>query len=209
MTTIQTVRQRNHRKRLISWVITYVCIFAGFLILIYWQAQKVNTQSLPNGQLQVTVSKDKYTVGDTVVYTVSNGLANDITLIDNCPREPLYVYQWQSGQWLRIHDTAKLTSCAGQPKQITIASGSSVTKNYATWSKLFAKPGIYRIVAFANNYTDLPYVDFQVVAPPAAAPAPQIIYKPVYTPIYIPSPTPTPTPTPTTTTTTTRPPGDD
>lgn len=192
MATAQTVRQRNHRKRIVSWVLIYLCIFASFLAVVYWQARKVNTLDFPNGELQVSVSKDKYTVGDTINYTIKNGLVNAVTLVNKCPQEPLHVYQWESNQWVRIHDTANATACAKQPRQTRIAPGGSVTQNYAPWSKLFAKPGIYRVVAFADNYPGLPYADFQVVSPPLPALAPQIIYKPVYTPIYIPTPTPAP-----------------
>ncbi len=182
----QTARQRSRKKRLIAWVIVYLLLFAGFLALVIWQSRRVNTLDFPNGQLQLTVSKTKYTAGDTVTYTLKNGLTNAITLVNKCPGEPLHVYEWENNQWVRIHEQASTSVCATQPKLVSIPSGGSLTKNYANWPKLFAKPGIYRLVAFADNYTALPYVDFQVVAKPTPPPAPQVIYKPVYTPVYTP-----------------------
>lgn len=198
MTANQTVRHRNRLKRIVGWIFIYLLIFAAFMAVMYRQAIKVNTLDFPKGQIQVTTSKTKYTVGDTITYTINNGLNKAITLVYNCPQEPLHVYQWVNNTWNRIHDTATAAACAGQPNQFSIPAGGSVTKNYAAWANLFNKPGIFRIVAFADNYTGIPYADFQVVAPPpkpVPAPAPQIIYKPVYTPVYTPIYVPTPTPT--------------
>lgn len=179
-------RKKRSSKRLISWILVYLVILALFLISIIRQGGKVNTLGFAPGQILLSVSKTKYTVGDTISYTITNGLNKPVTLEDHCPSEPLHVYQWESSQWVRIHDQAKTSVCANQPNQVQIPPDSSITKNYANWPNLFNKPGIYRIVAFADNYTALPYADFQVVDKPAPAPAPQIIYKPVYTPVYTP-----------------------
>jgi len=45
-----------------------------------------------------------------------------------------------------------------------LAAGTSYTQNFTNWPNLFSKPGIYRLVELATNYTALPYTDFQVVA---------------------------------------------
>lgn len=185
MTADRNMRQRNRRKRFAGWTLFYAVVFAVFLLVIFWQARRVNTLEFPRGQLELTTSKTKYTAGDTVTYTIKNGLSTSVKLVSRCPQEPLHVYQWKNNQWARIHDTAKSSVCNGQPNQTVVQSGGSFTGNYKNWSSLFAKPGIYRLVALANNYTALPYADFQVVAKPKPA-IPQIIYKPVYTPVYTP-----------------------
>lgn len=181
-----SVRKKRSTKRLVSWVAVYLIILALFLVSIIRQGNKVNTLGFASGQILLSVSKTKYTVGDSISYTIENGLNMPITLENHCPNEPLHVYQWENDQWIRIHSQANQSVCTNQPKQIQIPANSSITRSYADWPKLFNKPGIYRIVAFADNYTALPYADFQVVDKPAPAPAPQIIYKPVYTPIYTP-----------------------
>lgn len=179
-----SVRQRNRRKRLIEWIAIYIAIFAAFLVIIFWQSGKVNTLGFPAGQILLSVSKSKYTVGQTVAFTITNDLSNAITLVDNCPNEPLHVYQWESNQWVRIHAQAKSSNCNNQANRTVIQPHATLTRNYANWPQLFAKPGIYRLVAFADNYTALPYVDFQVVGKNQSA-APTIIYQTIYTPIYV------------------------
>ena len=195
MTAHQTVRQRNHKLRIVSWILFYGLIFSMFLAVIYWQSNNVNTLEFPTGVLQLTTSKQKYIVGDIVSYTIKNGLSTAVKYVNKCPKEPLHVYQWESNQWVRIHNQANKSTCLNQPTQITIQPNSSLTKNFAAWKNLFSKPGIYRVVAFADNYTALPYADFQVIDKASPPQKPLIIYKPVYTPVYTPIYVPSAPPT--------------
>ena len=183
---LTTIRERNKRKRFIGWILLYLILIALFFFAVYWQVKKVNTLNFANGIIQLTTSKTKYTVGDTIGYTIKNGLNQPIVLINRCPHSPLYVYTWTNNAWVRIHDTANQSVCASQPKQKTIGSGQSYTQTFANWPKLFSKPGIYRIVELATNYTALPYADFQVVAKPVAPKVQtQVVIQKVITPIYI------------------------
>lgn len=189
---------KNRLKSLIGWSVFYLLLFSGFLWFVYNQSAKINTLELPQGQIQLTTSRVKYTVGDPISYTITNGLPGAISLVNNCPRQPLHVYRWDDTAkvWTRLQATAATpTSCSAQPPRTAIAPGKSITANYNAWPKLFSQPGIYRLVALADNYNGLAYADFEVVAPPPKplpAPVPIIIYKPVpvpvYTPIYVPAP---------------------
>lgn len=191
--TLTTIRDRNKYKRLVGWILIYMLLIGGFVLIVYWQASRVNTLNFASGQLQLTTSKTSYTVGDKISYTLKNGLNHRITFLNVCPQEPLYAYSWINNSWVRIHDTATASACASHPKQRTIPAGGSYTQSFANWPKLFNKPGIYRIVGLATNYTALPYTDFRVVAKPVV-PTPiiqtrtQIIIQKVITPIYIPVP---------------------
>ena len=196
VSSLTTIRERNKHKRLFGWVFLYLALIISFGFSVYWQAKRVNTLAFPTGTLQLTTSKSKYTVGDTISYTLTNNLHEAITLTNNCPQEPLYVYSWTNNSWVRIHDTAPASACAGQPKQRTIPAGGSYTQNFSNWPNLFKNPGIYRIVGLATNYTALPYADFQVVAKPAPPKVivqvqkqTQVIIQKVVTPIYVPVPT--------------------
>lgn len=177
-----TIRERNKRRRLIGWVVLYLLVIVGFVAVVYWQSTRVNTLGFASGQLQITVPKTQFMVGEAISYTLKNGLNKDIALENNCPQEPLHIYSWINNTWVRIHDTAVASACAGQPPMTVIPAGGSTTQNFAKWPNLFAKPGIYRVVGLATNYSELPYADFQVVAKGSG---PQIIYQQVYTPIYI------------------------
>ncbi|MBW4062115.1 hypothetical protein HJC99_06090 [Candidatus Saccharibacteria bacterium] len=185
---LATIRERNKHKRLVGWILFYVLIVLGFIVVVYWQATRINTLVFASGELQLSTSKIKYTVGDTISYTLKNGLAEPITLANTCPQEPFYIYTWTNNSWVRIHDTAAASACAGSAKQHVIQPSASYTQDFANWPNLFNKPGIYRIVGLATNYAALPYTDFQVVAKPVAPivqTRTQIIVQKVITPVYI------------------------
>lgn len=191
--TLSTIRVRNKRKRLVGWVVLYLLLTLSFVFAVYWHAKHVNTLNFASGEMQLTTSKTKYTVGDTISYTLKNVLNQPITFINTCPNEPLYVYSWtNNSSWVRIHDVSVASACVGEPKQRTIAAGKSYTQNFTKWPNLFNKPGLYRIVGLATNYTALPFTDFEVVAkpiPPAiqvqVQTRTQVIIQKVITPVYI------------------------
>ncbi len=181
-----TIREKNKRKRLIGWLLLYLLLILAFFFAVYWQASRVDTLNFASGELLLTTSKTKYTEGENISYTLKNGLSEPITFLNTCPNEPLYVYSWTNNSWTRIKDTANASVCNGQPKQRTIAAGSSYTQSFSKWPNLFNKPGIYRIVGLATNYTALPYADFQVVAKPVVPKVQtQVIIQKVITPVYI------------------------
>lgn len=183
---LTTIRERNKRKRLVGWLFMYILLTAIFIFAVYWQVKRVNTLNFASGELQLTTSKTQYTVGDTVSYTLKNGLSQPITLVNRCPNPPLYIYTWTNNSWVRIHDVANQSVCIGEPKQMTIKTDRSYTQNFTNWPKLFNKPGIYRIVELATNYTALPYADFRVVAKPLPPRVQtQVVIQKVITPIYI------------------------
>lgn len=176
-------------KRLFLWALAYAVIMAIVGGVVLRQAHKVNTLDFAPGKLTLATTKQKYTVGDTVGYTITNQLNTPITLLDLCPQEPLHVYSWKDNAWQRVHASAADAQKCAANKQQTIAPGASISGDYANWATLFSSPGIYRIVLLASNYNGLAYADFQVAAKPAAAaatPAPQVIYQQVYTPVYTP-----------------------
>ncbi len=185
-----TVRERNKRKRIINWALFYIAVIGFFGYFIYQQAININTLDFAHGTLQLTTPKTKYTVGDSISYTLKNGLSESISLASTCPAEPLFVYEWTNNAWVRIHDTAKASACNGVPAERTIPAGGSYTQNFDNWPNLFGKPGIYRLVAYASNYTAIPYADFQVVAKPVVI-KPQVqvqiqtVIQKVITPVYI------------------------
>lgn len=191
MTTKSTRRQRI--SKLVEWILFYTLLIVTFVLYMYMQASGVNTLGFATGQIELTTSKSKYTVGDSISYTIKNNLSVPIIVTSSCPAEPLHVYKWANNQWTRIHDTAATTACSTIPAKQSLAAGASLTRTFDSWKNLFNQPGIYRAVALATNYTSLPYADFQVVSPPPApivvqAPPPQIIYQQIYTPVYVPVP---------------------
>lgn len=184
---------KNHNRRLIAWSLLYLILVVVFLIAFLTQIMKVNTLQIPSGYLQIVSQKTKYTVGDTVSFSLLNGYNTPIQLYNKCPKPWLHIYQFKNQVWNQISAIANITQCASEPQSLTIAPHKSITENYSLWPKLFNSPGIYRLVVFASNDPTLAYTDFQVVAKQVilSAPSPVVIYKPVYTPVYTPVYVPT------------------
>ena len=178
----------NHRKRLVNWTLFYGLLAIFFVIFFIKQINKVNTMQFASGQLTLTMTKSKYTVGDSIIFKLTNGFNLPITLIDKCPKPWLHVYSYSNGVWNQVSTNTSANYCSTQPSQLTIKPKNSISENYNQWSSLFSSPGIYRVAILAENYPGLAYADFQVVAKTVVikAPAPVIIYKPVYTPVYTP-----------------------
>ena len=182
--------RKNHHKRLINWSLFYSLLAVLFIIFFVKQINNVNTMNFAPGQLNLTMSKSSYTVGDNISFSIKNNFNVPITLIDKCPKPWLHVYSYSSGIWNQISATASASYCQSQPSQLVIKPGDTISENYNAWSGMFSSPGIYRIAILAENYNGLAYADFKVEAKPVqvSAPAPVVIYKPVYTPVYIPVP---------------------
>lgn len=185
MKNISAHQYSSKIKRLFSWIIIYILIFGIFLFIIYEQSKKVNTYQFAPGTIQLSVSKTKYVVGQTISYTLKNELTVPIVEINHCPSEPFHTYQWTNFNWVRIHDKTNPKNCLNTPKEQKILENKTITGNFNNFPNLFSKPGIYRIVAYADNYDGLAYADFEVVDK-ASSNIPIIIYKPVYTPVYTP-----------------------
>lgn len=185
------VRLPKTPARYAGWVTFYVLALVIFIFVIYWQSSKVNTLNFPSGTITLTTSKQKYNVGETVSYTITNGLNSSVLLPATCPAEPLHVYTWNGTAWVALHANAATAACENLPKQTELPPGKTLTQDFSKWPDLFAKPGIYRVVALANNYNGLPYADFEIGTPPKKI-EPTVIYRDIYhniyTPVYLPSP---------------------
>ena len=179
---------KNHNRRLIAWSGLYIVLIVVFLIVFLSQIIKVNTLQLPVGYLQLVSQKTKYTVGDTVSFSLLNGYNSPIQLYNKCPAPWLHIYEYKNQIWNEISAKTTSSNCLTQPQILTIKSHQTITENYKLWPSLFNTPGIYRLVVFANNDPTIAYTDFQVVAKQVVltAPSPVVIYKPVYTPVYVP-----------------------
>lgn len=155
----------QHRwRRRAMWAAGYVVLFGLMVGLLYWVGNQFRTHTLPVGTINVNVSQSQYIVGEPVIFTIQNNLNTSIYATNECPTEPLDVYKLVNQKWQRVSDTTDVQSCQNEPRQITTPANSSVTGSFAAWPKLFDSPGTYRLVAVINNYTGLPYIDFNLIA---------------------------------------------
>ncbi|MEI7917934.1 MAG: hypothetical protein WCH58_00970 [Candidatus Saccharibacteria bacterium] len=157
-------------KLSLFWVVVYVLI-AGFIIGgANIAANQIRTHTLPTGDVTLTIPYSKYVVGESVNFTIKNNYNSSISILNNCPAEPLAVYRQASdGSWIRQHDYASYGACSTEQRQVSVAAGQSVSGNFDPWPNLFVNPGKYRVVAFVEYYNALPYQEFEVVAPKTAS----------------------------------------
>lgn len=142
-----TATRKNPRiKRLIEWIIFYVLVIVTFLMFIYMQAKDVNTLGFTTGQIDLTTSKSKYTVSDSISYTITNNLASSIVIDSSCPSEPLHIYKWDNSTWTRIHDTASITACGAIPTQQSLVPGTSVTRTFDAW-KIYSRNQAFTVLS--------------------------------------------------------------
>ena len=201
--------QQHRHHRLIFWVAIYSAIAVVALGSLYYLATRIRTSTLPVGEIQLAVPHSQYVVGESISFTITNHLNAPIYVMNGCPSEPLNVYYKQGNDWVRVHDTASTTDCPKEDRQVAIAANTQMSSNFNAWHNLFAKPGMYRVVAVVEHYNALPYQDFEVIVPPTPAPQPtpaptpvpyrRATFTPAKTPVptSIPVRTPTPTSTPT------------
>ena len=161
---------KNPLKLSLFWVVVYILI-AGFIIGgANIAASQVRTHTLPTGDVTLSISYSKYVVGESVAFTIKNNYNSSISILNNCPAEPLAVYRQASdGSWIRQHDYASYGGCSTEQRQVSVAAGQSITGSFDPWQNLFVNPGKYRVVAFVEYYNALPYQEFEVVAPKTAS----------------------------------------
>ena len=133
--------------------------------VVGWQLLGTSSAAT-NGAADVTLelSKSSYSVGDVVRFTIRNSSAAEVSVANNCPDVPLEVYLWQTGEWVRQHDSADDSKCLNAPRSYAIAPQGFASASYIYWPKIFAQPGHYRIVAPIEQQTAKPSVEFNVVA---------------------------------------------
>jgi hypothetical protein len=171
----------------LSWIIVYLLMISGVAAYGATVYQKYDERQLPSGYVQLSVSKSHYQPGETVSFTVTNHFPVAIYVTNECPKEPLNVYRWESEQWIELHDTASDDSeCYTEPRRVPIPSEGAQSYDFADWPNLFAKPGVYRIATAIDHYGDVPFQDFVVLEPAEVIQVPVTVTAPSK-----PSPTPT------------------
>ncbi|MFA5003832.1 MAG: hypothetical protein WC498_00970 [Candidatus Saccharimonadales bacterium] len=160
---------RRMRIALSAFYITLaVLLFSG----LYFVADHIKTRAIPVGGIVLGTTYSQYLLGDPVSFSVTNNYNSKIYITNQCPGEPLAVYRQTNGTWVRLHGTANAEDCQDEQRQVGIPSNSKVTLSLAPWHSLFNQAGKYRLVAIIDGYSSLPYVDFEVVAPPTAITSP-------------------------------------
>lgn len=166
----------------VAWLIFWTILLGLLMYGFYQLIGHIQMRSLPVGQIQLIVPYSKYLVGEPITFTIKNNYNSSIYLSNDCPAEPLMVYRQENSAWVRINDTASISDCPTESRQIEVSANSSVNGSFAPWHNLFKQPGKYRIVAYVEYYDSLPYQDIEVVAKYVPPPKPAtVVPAPVYT----------------------------
>ena len=141
----------------------FVAILAAILLYLYQQIGSVQLFSLPKGSVELSMPYTKYLQGESIQITVTNNFNTPITILNDCPYEPLAVYKYVSKKWQRIHSLSKTRVCDDDDKTVLIKPNTSVTTSFKEWPDLFSKSGKYRIALQVHYYGYIPYKDFEIV----------------------------------------------
>ena len=165
---------RKKRIQYISATITVLLLIAFLIWLLNFLGSRIHSRSIPSGSITLSIQNSKYVVGDDVNFTIVNNYNSDIYINNTCPSEPLEVYKFNGTKWQQIHDVIDEKDCKDTDRQISIKSGQSVTGSFARWKNLFSTPGLYRVAAYVNYYSELPFQDFEIVERPVIPAIPEI-----------------------------------
>lgn len=100
----------------------------------------------PSG-VYIFTDKVHYTIGQDITITIANTTSHAVSVINNCPQQPLSVYYLSRGSWRNITATTNAAKCNGEPAAYTIPANRSIQVDYSYWPQLFNKSGEYQIVA--------------------------------------------------------------
>lgn len=191
---IQLLITRFH----LLWVVFYLLLIGGTVALGENLYERHSQDVLPEGNIELLVSKTKYQVGETVEFTVVNHFPTTIYVTNQCPGEPLNVYRWENKKWTQVHDTDKDGVCSDQERNVGIMPEGSRGYNFKDWPNLFKEPGVYRIAMVVQHSDDVFFQDFTVLEPvevieikngkTVSKPTPEIVPN---VPALIEEPTPT------------------
>lgn len=154
------------KKLFLPWVALYVFVIGGAVVWASNIYKDNNEFRLPSGEVELLVSKTQYQLGETIEFSVINHFPVPIFVTNNCPKEPLDVYQWKNETWVQLHDVARDNSeCYSQERNVEIPSESARSYNFNDWPNLFNKPGVYRMATKIDHSNSIPFQDFVILEP--------------------------------------------
>lgn len=165
MTVSEYQNVRHPARTYVQWALFYVAIIIAILAGLYWLGTTLRAYTIPEGTVELDIPYSKYLVGETITFSVKNNFTSSVTILNDCPEEPLAVYRKESGAWKRIHTEASIV-CSESMRTIVLKPGETRTGSFAHWKKLFTTPGNYRVALFVEYFDTVSYQDFEVIKKP-------------------------------------------
>jgi len=157
---------RNPARIRILWVAFYIFVIAMVIYGLSFITTEIKTHIIPTGNISLVIPYSKYVVGEKIDFTIKNGFNSSISILNNCPNEPLAVYRQENGKWVRQHDKAPSKDCPSQKRQVDIPAGGTISGDFGAWHNLFSRTGKCRVVAIVEYYNSLPFQEFEIIAKP-------------------------------------------
>lgn len=168
---------------MLPWVFVYLAIITAAVFFGGVTYHKYNEHRLPTGNIELTVDKLSYQLGETVSFTVTNHFPVPVFVTNQCPNEPLSVYRWNNEEWVQLHAVAQDDSeCYTQERNVAIPSEATRSYDFSDWEDLFSSPGVYRIAASIDHYADIPFQDFVILEPAEVVQVEEIVEEYVLIP---------------------------
>ena len=144
-----------------------VAMLAVIIAILFVVGTKINTKTVPKGNISVTTPYQTYLLGEEISFTIHNNFNSSIVIKNNCPTEPLDVYRYENDKWVRVHDTADEKACMSNQRTVAIPANGQRDASFSPWPRLFDKAGKYRIVAYVDYYEQLPFAEFEIIEKPS------------------------------------------
>jgi hypothetical protein len=166
MSRLNLMEVQRHQFHFL-WGIGALIVLSGIGLWVLTTAAKIRTHTLPVGGVELSMPYSKYLIGEPITFTLRNNYNSPVYVENACPNEPLNVYLLKNTTWIRLHDTATLQACPSEDRQISVPPNGIINGNFLAWPHLFTKPGHYRVVAYVEYYSALPYQEFDIITTPA------------------------------------------
>lgn len=125
-------------------LIIFLAIFLALnFILKSCQNETVETPNT-NSTIELSTSNTNYSRLQTVTVDIKNNTASDLTIPNECPKEPLNILHYEIDNWVPKSVSPKL-NCENA-KDIIIKAGDEETITFENWNyALFSEMGRFRI----------------------------------------------------------------
>lgn len=124
--------------------------------------ENIFRKKLPVDAVEIILSKDKYKVGEEIVYGVQNKTGKELIMENECPGEPFEIYYFKDGGWK--HQKGEASVVCGDDGEIVFGPYELKGSSLLPWQNLILnEPGRYKIEVKLENYGNEFDKEFEIV----------------------------------------------
>ena len=128
-------------------IITFIIVFLLLNFVISFFTKRDDSGELAKtGDFGIATTKKEYGQNEQVEVKIKNNTSATYKILNECPSEPLDVFNFRNGQWIKKEITAEI-KCEGKTDTV-IKPQEEITVRYPSWNHaLFGELGRYKISA--------------------------------------------------------------